>query len=161
VKDDFKFTPERQRRAEELVALYPEKRAALLPILWLVEEQEGWVAPSAMRAAAALVEITEAEAAEVVSFYTLFDRRPVGRNHIQVCAGVCCKLRGADWLISYLKDKLGIAAGETTPDGKFTLSTVECLGSCGTAPMMQIGDDYYENLDAEKVDGILKALWNE
>lgn len=137
---------------------YPKKRAALLPLLWLVEEQEGWVPPEALPVVAGLAEITPAEVMEVASFYTMFDRKPKGRRHIQVCAGVCCKLRGAEWLTDYLKEKLNIDVGETTPDGKFHLSTVECLGSCGTSPMMQIGEDYYENLDAGKVDGILRKL---
>ncbi|MFH0799569.1 MAG: NAD(P)H-dependent oxidoreductase subunit E [Pseudomonadota bacterium] len=154
----FVLTPERKRRADELVALYPKRRAALLPLLWLVQEQEGWVPPEAEVLVADLAGITPAEAHEVASFYTMFNRRQIGRHHIQVCAGVCCRLKGSDWLLGFLKEKLGVDAGETTPDGKFHLSTVECLGSCGTSPMMQIGDDYYENLDAGKVDGILEKL---
>lgn len=152
---EFTLTSERKRKAEEILSAYPEKRAALLPILWLVQEQEGWVPPSAAGAVAELAGVTEAEVMEVASFYTMFMRRPVGRNHIQVCAGVCCRLRGSDWLLGYLKEKLGVGVNETTPDGEFHLSTVECLGSCGTAPMMQVGDDYYENLDAARVDEIL------
>ena len=155
----FALTAERRKRAEAQVALYPERRAALLPVLWLVQEQEGWVPREAWSCVAELVGIAEAEVGEVVSFYTLFTSRPVGRFHIQVCTGVCCKLRGSDWLLGYLKAKLGIAPGETTPDGKFTLSTVECLGSCGTAPMMQVNDDYCENLNAKKVDELL-SQWN-
>ena len=155
----FQLTPERRRRAEELAVLYPHPRAALLPILWLVQEQEGWVPPEAWAEVAAIAGIAEAEVGEVVSFYTLFNRRSVGRRHIQVCVGVCCKLRGSDWLLAYLREKLGISPGETTVDGAFTLSTVECLGSCGTAPMMQVNDDYHENLDASKVDALL-AQWN-
>lgn len=138
--------------------LYPKKRAALLPLLWLVQEQEGWVPPEAAAAVAQLVGIVPAEVHEVVSFYTLFNRCPKGRHHIQLCAGVCCKLRGADGILSHLRARLGIDVGEATPDGAFHLSTVECLGSCGTAPMMQIGEDYYEDLDAGKVDDILMSL---
>lgn len=154
----FKFTPEREREARELVARYPKKRAALLPLLWLVQEQEGSVPSESLPVVAELAGITAAEVMEVASFYTMFDREPRGRHHIQVCAGVCCKLRGADWLTGYLKEKLNVDVGETTSDGKFHLSTVECLGSCGTSPMMQIGDDYYENLDAGKVDKIIEKL---
>lgn len=151
----FTFTAERKRKTEEILSVYPEKRAALLPILWLVQEQEGWVPPSAAGPVAKLTGITEAEAMETASFYTMFIRKPIGKNHIQVCAGVCCRLSGSDWLVSYLKEKLGVGVGETTSDGEFHLSTVECLGSCGTAPMMQIGDDYYENLNSARVDEIL------
>lgn len=168
---EFTLTSERKRKAEELLSAYPEKRAALLPILWLVQEQEGWVPPSAAGVVAELAGVAEAEVMEVASFYTMFIRkpacaakaatarlRPIGRNHIQVCAGVCCRLRGSDWLLGYLKEKLGVGVNETTQDGEFHLSTVECLGSCGTAPMMQVGDDYYENLNAAMVDEILAAL---
>lgn len=155
---NFIFTDERNRKAKELVAAYPKKRAALLPLLWLAHEQEGWVPPVAEIYIANLIGITQSEVHEVVSFYTMFNRKKIGLHHIQICAGVCCKLRGSDWLVGYLKEKLEINVGESTPDGKFHLSTVECLGSCGTAPMMQIGDDYYESLDANKVDGIIKKL---
>lgn len=154
----FELTPDRQKKAEELAAAYPRKRAAILPLLWLVEEQEGWVSHSAASMVADLLGITLPEVMEVVSFYTMFNRKPNGRHHIQVCQGVCCRLRGSDWLVGYLKEKLGIEIGQTTSDGKFHLSTVECLGSCGTAPMMQIGDDYFEDLDAAKVDTILMSL---
>ena len=94
----------------------------------------------------------------VVTFYTMFAKKPAGRHHIQICTNLCCKLKGADWLLGYVKEKLGIDAGQTTADKKFHLSTVECLGSCGTAPMMQIDNDYYEELNAEKVDKIFSGL---
>jgi len=102
--------------------------------------------------------VTEAEAHEVASFYTLFDRKPVGRNHVRLCVGPCCSLMGAGAVLSRIKAVLGIEVGETTPDGAFTLSTVECLGSCGTAPVMQVGDDCYEGLNAEKVEAILGKM---
>lgn len=155
---EFAFTAERKKKAEELLSAYPEKRAALLPVLWLVQEQEGWVPPSAAGTVARLAEVTEAEVMEVASFYTMFMRKPVGKNHIQVCTGVCCRLRGSDWLLNYLKEKLGIGINESTSDGEFHLSAAQCLGSCGTAPMMQVGDDYYENLNAARVDEILMTL---
>lgn len=154
----FYFTPDRVKKADVFVNRYPKKRAALLPLLWLVQEQEGWVPPVAYPVIAGLVGITASEVGEVVSFYTMFNRRPVGRHHVQVCTGPCCALRGSGELLGYLKSKLGIDVGQTTDDGRFHLSTVECLGSCGTAPVMQIGDDYYENLDAGRVDIILDKL---
>jgi NADH-quinone oxidoreductase E subunit len=98
------------------------------------------------------------EVASVASFYTMFNRQPVGENLIQVCTNISCSLLGAEHIVEYLKDKLGIDVGETTPDNKFTLAIVECLGSCGTAPMMQINDTYYESLTEEKIDQILEEL---
>jgi len=97
----------------------------------------------------------------VVSFYTMFNREPVGENLIQVCTNISCSLLSAEHIVEYIKNKLGIDVGETTPDNKFTLVTVECLGSCGTAPMMQINDTYYENLTEEKIDRILEKLAKE
>lgn len=154
----FNFTPERKKRADWLLSIYPQRRAALLPLLWLVEEQEGWLAPGAAVEVASLLGISEAEVYEAASFYTLLNRRPVGRHHIQVCTGVCCMLRGADAVLKRLEEKLGIGVGDTTPDGRFTLSAVECLGSCGTAPMMRVGDEYFEDLDADKLDGLLGSF---
>jgi NADH-quinone oxidoreductase subunit E len=102
--------------------------------------------------------IPVSEVRAVATFYTMFNKEPVGKYHIQVCQNLTCSLLGAESLISYLEQKLGITCGQITPDGKFSLSRVECLGSCGTAPVMQINDDYFENLTAEKIDQILVEL---
>jgi NADH-quinone oxidoreductase E subunit len=107
---------------------------------------------------AEVMELPPTEVASVTSFYTMFNRQPVGENLIQVCTNISCSLLGAEHIVEYIKNKLGIDVGETTPDNKFTLVTVECLGSCGTAPMMQVNDTYYENLTEEKVDRILAEL---
>jgi len=107
---------------------------------------------------AEVMDLPPTEVASVASFYTMFNRQPVGENLIQVCTNISCSLLGAEHIVEYLKNKLGIDVGETTPDNKFTLVTVECLGSCGTAPMMQINDTYYENLTEEKIDQILAEL---
>jgi NADH-quinone oxidoreductase E subunit len=149
---------ETKNAIEALVDRYPVKRAALLPSLWAVQEEIGWIPPSEMEEIANLLEITAAEVNEVASFYTMFQSKPIGKYHIQVCTGVCCKLRGAGGILDHIRDKLGIDPGQTTSDERFHLSTVECLGSCGTAPMMQIGNDYYEDLTTEKVDRILETL---
>lgn len=154
----FTFSRERKEEADVILKRYPVKRAALLPVLWLVHDQEGYISDEAIEFVASYLDLSPAEVFGAVSFYTMFQRKPAGRHHIQVCTNVCCKLRGADWLLSYVKEKLGIDEGTSTEDGKFHLSTVECLGSCGTAPMMQIDNDYYENLNAEKVDQILDGL---
>jgi len=154
----FEFSKERRAEAEEILKRYPVKRAALLPVLWLIHDEEGYISDDAVKFAAEYLEMSPAEVWGVVTFYTMFQRRPVGRHHIQVCTNLCCRLKGADWLLDYLKGKLNAEVGKTTKDGKFHLSTVECLGSCGTAPMMQIDNDYHENLDAEKVDKIISNL---
>lgn len=151
----FQFSKENRLQAEGIVKRYPTRRAALLPILWLIQEQEGYVSDDAVKFVAEFLEISPADVWGVVTFYTMFQQKPIGKHHVQVCTNLCCKLRGADWLLEYVKRKLDVDVGQTTPDGKFHLTTVECLGSCGTAPMMQIDNDYYENLDGEKVNRII------
>jgi len=129
--------------------------AGVLPVLWLAQEQFGWISDEVMHYVAELLDVPFNHILGVVTFYTMYNKKPVGRYHIQVCANVSCMLRGSDNLVEHLEKKLGIKVGETTPDKMFTLDEVECLGSCGTAPMMQVNDDYYENLSAEKVDELL------
>ncbi|MBI4239235.1 MAG: NADH-quinone oxidoreductase subunit NuoE [Deltaproteobacteria bacterium] len=155
----FQFTPAQRDQIEQLCARYPTRRAALLPVLWIVQAQEGWVSAEAMEAVAQVLDITPAAVYEVVTFYTMYERRPCARHHLQVCRTLSCWLRGAKQLTKYLEGKLGVRVGGQTPDGRFQLSEVECLGSCGTAPMMQVnGRDYYENLTPEQVDKLLDAL---
>lgn len=154
----FEFTIENKRRFDGYLKRYPEKRAALLPALWLVQEQQGWVGPESMEYLAGLLDITPAYVYETVTFYTMYNLKPVGRHHIQVCNSICCCLRGSEDVVHYLKKKLGVDIGESTEDMRFHLSTVECLGSCGTAPMMQVNDDYHEDLTEEKIDRILEKL---
>jgi NADH-quinone oxidoreductase subunit E len=137
---------------------YPDPRSALLTALHAAQREYGWLSPEVMRDVAEVMELPPTEVASVASFYTMFNRQPVGENLIQVCTNISCSLLGAEHIVEYLKNKLSIEVGETTPDNKFTLVIVECLGSCGTAPMMQINDTYYENLTEEKVDRILAEL---
>ncbi len=154
----FEFTKENLQKFEETLKRYPQKRAALLPALWLVQEQQGWVSKESMEYLAKLLDLTPAFVYETATFYTMYNLKPIGRHHIQVCNSVCCSLRGSQETVATLKKKLEIEVGESTSDGRFHLSTVECLGSCGTAPMMQINDDYYEDLNEEKIDKILEKL---
>lgn len=154
---EFSFSELQRAQIDALCARYPNRRAALLPVLWIVQEQEGWISPAAQEAVAQALDVTPAAVYEVVTFYTMYQRKPCARNHLQVCRTIGCWLRGAPELTAYLEKKLGIKVGEQTPDGRFQLSEVECLGSCGTAPMMQIGNDYYEDLTPEKVDTILEG----
>jgi NADH-quinone oxidoreductase subunit E len=111
-----------------------------------------------MEEIASIIEIKPIEVMEVVSFYTMFNMNPVGRYHLQVCTNLSCSLLNSRHMLNHLQDKLGIKTGETTKDNKFTLSTVECLGSCGTAPMMQVNDEFHENLTKQKIDTILESL---
>lgn len=154
----FEFTNENKKKFEETLKRYPKKQAALLPALWLVQEQQGWISKESMEYLAKLLDVTPAYVYETATFYTMYNKKPIGKHHIQVCNSVCCCLRGSEETVNYIKKKLGIEVGESTPDGKFHLSAVECLGSCGTAPMMQIGNDYHEDLTEAKIDKILESL---
>lgn len=147
-----------RERVKELLTHYPNKQAALIPTLWIAQEEWGWVSAEAMESIAKLLELPVSHVQGVASFYTMCNKRPVGRYHIQVCWNISCSLRGATSIVDCISKRLGIGMGETTPDKKFTLSGVECLASCGTAPAMQINDTYYENLTEEKIHQILDKL---
>jgi NADH-quinone oxidoreductase subunit E len=155
------FSPEAFAIAKNLIARYPEgkQKSALLPILHLAQSEfGGWLSPETMDYVASLLSIKPVEVYEVATFYTMFNTKPVGKCLIEVCRTGPCWLRGADEIVEHFEKKLGIAEGETTADGMFTLKTVECLGSCGTAPMLQCGADFYENLTNEKVDELIEKL---
>jgi len=143
---------------QQLKARYPHPNSALLPALALAQKEHGWLSPEVLEEVAQVMELSPAQVGSVASFYTMFNRRPVGKYLVQVCTNIACSLLGAEHIVEHLKRQLGIGVGETTPDGRFTLMEVECLGSCGTAPVMQVNDTYYENLTAEKVDQILAEL---
>jgi NADH-quinone oxidoreductase subunit E len=130
----------------------------VLPCLRRIQEGQGYVAESDIDAMVEYLGVPRIQIEEVLSFYTQFRRRPIGRWHLQACHNVSCSMRGAERLIDHLAKRLGIGPGETTPDGRFTLSTVECLGSCGTAPVLMVNEAYHENMDAELVDGLLETL---
>jgi NADH-quinone oxidoreductase subunit E len=152
------FSPAALTEFNEIVARYPKKEAAMLPVLYLAQREFGHVGDEAIDYVARLMEQAPARVRGVVSFYTMFNMKPIGRHHIQVCRTLSCALGGAGKVTAFIKQKLGIETGETTPDGRYTLSEVECLASCGTAPMMQINDDYYENLTETRIDEILERL---
>lgn len=155
------FSPESLALVQRIIARYPEGRqkSALIPVLHLAQaEFDGWLSVPVMDYVASLLSIKPIEVYEVASFYTMFNLKPVGRCLLEVCQTGPCMLRGADDLVKHLEKKLNIRAGETTPDGMFTLKTVECLGSCGTAPMLQCGAAYYENLTPETADALLDQL---
>jgi NADH-quinone oxidoreductase subunit E len=156
------LSEEARARIAHIRTELPDPRSALLAALYVAQrEQGGWLPDDALAEVAALLEMPVAQVASVTSFYTMLNRQPVGKHLIQVCTNVSCSLLGAERIVEYLSQKLGIAVGETTPDGQFTLLEVECLGSCGTAPVMQVDDAYYENLTQEKIDRLLEQLAHE
>jgi len=143
---------------DSILSRYPVRRSALLPLLYLAQQEEGYVTEAAMKEIAAILRLTPSQVYETVTFYTMLNLKPVGKFHIQVCKSLMCALVGSDTVIGWLKTRLGIGPGQTTADGLFTLSTVECLAACGTGPMMQINDDYYERLSEDTLDRILADL---
>lgn len=142
----------------ELTYKYATRRSAVMPALSVVQREHGYVTEEGMRDVARILGVKPVLVFEVATFYTMYNKKPVGKYHIQVCMNIACSLLGAGHLMDFLSRKLGIKTRETTSDKKFTLSAVECLGSCGTAPMMQINDAYYENLTEGKVEEILNSL---
>ena len=138
---------------------YPDPQSAVLPALYLAQgDYGGWLPEAALDEVAAVMGLPPTKVAAVATFYTMLNKKPVGRHVVQVCTNISCSLLGAEHLVEYISRKLGIRVGETTEDGKFTLLEVECLGSCGTAPMMQVDDRYFEGLTEEKIDQILAEL---
>ncbi|MBI1746693.1 MAG: NADH-quinone oxidoreductase subunit NuoE [Acidobacteria bacterium] len=142
----------------ELIQKYPHKRTALIPVLYVVQAELGHISEPAMTAVGELFGLSPAEVKEVVTFYTMFYRAPVGKHVLQVCTNISCMLCRAEEILDYLKTKLGIAVGETTPDGKFTLLEVECMGACEAAPAMQDNYDYHFHMTKEKIDRLLEIL---
>ncbi len=152
------LSEESVKAIKERAGRYPHRKSAILPALTIACRQLGYVDETVYREISKIIRIPMVEVAEAATFYTMFPKAPRGKYLIQVCHNISCALLGADSLIGYLEQKLGITKGETTPDDLFTLISVECLGSCATAPMMQINEDYYENLTRQKVDDILQDL---
>ena len=150
-------------RINELLSHYPEdkKKSALLPVLHEVQDaHDNWLSVELQDKVAEILGIQPIEVYEVVTFYTMFNQKPIGKYMFEFCRTSCCAVRGAEDLMDYTCNKLGIKEGETTPDGMFTVVGVECLGACGYAPMMQLGDYYKEHLTKDKVDGIIEECRN-
>lgn len=145
-------------KVQEIIARYPEgkSKSALIPLLLMAQEEWGWLSTEAMDYVAGILQIKPIEVYEVATFYSMYHLKPVGKHVFEVCHTGPCMLNGSDHIIDHIKDRLGINAGETTKDGLFTLKTVECLGACGYAPMMQLGKFYKEHLTKEKVDGLIE-----
>ncbi len=159
--DRFEFSPDNLAQAKAIIAKYPEGRqaSAVMPLLDLAQRQhDDWLPQAAMDYIADMLSMPSIRVYEVATFYTMYNLEPVGKHHVQVCTNLPCWLRGSDEVMKTCQRVLGIGNGETTEDGMFTITEVECLGACVNAPMMQIGDDYYEDLDAENTESILSVL---
>jgi NADH-quinone oxidoreductase E subunit len=155
------FTPgsARLKELQDVISRYPEKMAALLPALWMVQQERGWISPEAMTEVAAQLDLTAAYVKGVVTFYTMYHQHPVGKHFIQVCTTSPCLCAGADKVVDAFLEHTGCKElGLTSPDGKYTVIEVECLGACGFATPVQINEDYVENVTPEKVPEILSAL---
>ncbi len=152
------FSKKYKDEIADILSRYPVKRSALIPLLYIAQRDHGYVTESAMHEIAHLLRLTPPQVYETITFYTMFNLKPMGKFHIQVCKSLMCALVGSDTVIEWIKAKLGITPGESTADGLFSLSAVECLAACGTGPMMQINDDYYEQLTEDKLDRILADL---
>ena len=154
------FSAEVVAEMESHLVKYPpeRKRSALIPLLFVVQRERGWIDNPGVNFLARFLDLEVTDVWETATFYSMLNMRPVGRHHIQICKTLSCRIMGEPEITEHICSKLGIHPGETTEDGKFTVSMVECLGSCGTAPMMQIGFDYHEDLTNEKVDELLSSL---
>jgi NADH-quinone oxidoreductase subunit E len=146
------------KEIKKLKPRYPTNQALLLPALHLAQDEYGWVSKELMDEVAAAIDIEPSIVREVITFYTMYNLKPVGKYHLQFCTNIACCLRGAEDVLHHCEKKLGIHAGETTKDGKFTISHVECLGACGTAPVVQINADYHEDMTKDLIDRTLAEL---
>lgn len=159
--DSFEFSPENQEKIAKIIAKYPEGRqaSAIMPLLDLAQRQnDNWVPTAAMDKIAEIVGVAPIRVYEVATFYTMYNKKPVGKWFLQLCRTTPCWLRGCEDLKSVIREELGIDHGETTSDGMFSLLEVECLGACVNAPVVQVNDDYYEDLDASKLRTLLESL---
>ena len=152
------FSPEVEKEIDWHLSKYPVMRSAILPIMFIVQRERGYLDPPGVAYLAKRLKLRITDIWEVATFYSMLHTTPIGKHHIQICKTLSCKIMGEPKITEHICNKLGIKPGETTADGKFTISLVECLGSCGTAPMMQVGFDYHEDLTTQKVDQILDSL---
>jgi len=159
--NDFKFSEENLQKIDGILRKYPVKKPAVMPVLYLAQEQNGFISNEVIKETATILEMTPEEVLGVVTFYTMYHQKPRGKYHIQVCTNVSCMLRGGYELYDKVKEKLGIENMQVTGDSTFSLEEVECMGSCGTAPMIAVNEDYYENLTKEKLTEILDSLKNK
>jgi NADH-quinone oxidoreductase subunit E len=149
-----------KNKVEKIRHQFPTEQALLIPLLHFILEEHGWISLDSMRAAAEFLHLPLAKVREVVTFYTMFNQEPVGKVHLQVCTNISCWLNGSDKILEGIEKRLGIKCGQTTQDGSYTLSRVECLASCGTAPVLQANEDYFEGLNPDKIQTLMDH-WDE
>ena len=154
----IQFSSDALEEYERILGNYPVKRAAIMPALWLAQREFGHLSAEVQQYVADLMGFPLAWVSGLASFYTMYYKKPVGKYHLQVCTNVSCMLRGSDDIVRVIEDRLKVGLGETTVDGKFSLEEVECLASCGTAPMMQVNDDYHENLTPRSTLELIERL---
>jgi NADH-quinone oxidoreductase subunit E len=152
------LSPEARRKIESLKSVYETDQSALIPALHVAQADQGWLSEDVQREVGQILGLTAQSVRQVVTFYTMFNQKPVGRHMIQVCRNLSCSLLGGQRLQKQIQEKLGLAEGETTQDGRFTYVAVECLGSCGTAPVLMVNDRFYENVTPQTVDRLLDEL---
>lgn len=157
-KKTVEFSPEAKARFDHILTRYPTKEAALLPTLHLAQEEWGWISPEIVHYVGDLLDLSPATVFGVVSFYNMFNQKPVGKYHLQVCTNLSCMVSNAYDIYEHLCSRLAASPGQTTPDGLYTIAEVECLGSCGTAPVVQVNNDYHENMSVEKMDALMEKL---
>lgn len=157
---EIKFDEQELQKIEEIKSKYPNSKAALMGVLWMAQKKFGWISKEVVEYVANLLDLPPSHVDGVVSFYTMYFKKPMGKYHIQVCTNISCMLRGGDEIYRFISEKLGISNGQVTPDGLFSLEEVECMGACGGAPMIAINEDYYENIDIPFVENLLKNLRN-
>ena len=155
---EISFNEETLQEVENIKRKYPLVNSAILPVLYIAQREFGYISDDVIAYLSELLDISPTRIKETALFYTMYNKKPVGKYLIQVCHNLTCTMMGAESLIEHIKEKLNISVGDTTKDGLFSLIEVECLGACGTAPVMQVNDDYHESLTAEKVDSILEEL---
>lgn len=152
------FTPAELDEVAKIESRYPEQKAALMPVLWMVQKKFGWISDEAMGFVAGLLGLSKAHVLGVVTFYTMYFDKPMGRHHIQVCTNVSCMLRGGEEIYKNVANQLGIGHRQCTADGKYSLEEVECMGACGGAPMIAVNEDFFENVSSPRVLEILHNL---
>ncbi len=154
----FQYDQERDAEFERLVRRYPTRESMILPALWLTQEQEGWIPAEAIAYIADRIGTFASQVYEAATFYTMYYLHPMGRNHICICRTLSCYLRDKQEIVDFLRDEIGIGPGEVSDDGRFSLEEVECLGHCGTAPVVQVNGEFHENMDVEKLKSLLTGL---
>ncbi len=154
----FSFDAERDAEFERLITRYPIRESMIMPALWLVQEQDGWICAEAISYIAERIGTYPAKVFELATFYTMYHLKPVGRHHICVCRTLSCYLRDKQEIVDYLAEEIGIRPGQVSEDGKFSLEEVECLGHCGTAPVVQLDGEFHEAMDAKKLKALLATL---